>query len=118
VVPSADEHLANVGRWAAVEEVVRDVARSPEWATIILFYRAVHLVEAAFARDGVHHQTHQRRTAAVERRWPAAARSYLDLLDLSRLSRYGEPAAVQWRDYETAPRRFAELEATVGVDPS
>jgi hypothetical protein len=113
-VPASEDHLANARRWRAVEDVVREAAGSPEWSITILFYRAVHFVEAAFARDGVHYQTHRRRTAAVERDLPVIAGAYLDLLDLSRLARYAEPTAVTWEDYDTARLHFSLIETEIG----
>jgi hypothetical protein len=40
--------------------------RYPEWMVTVAFYKAVHLVEAVFAREGVHSQGHVDRNTRLQ----------------------------------------------------
>lgn len=109
-MPSRAEHLANEAANAAFEIVAREQGASPEWATTVLFYRAVHLIEAYFASLGLHHTSHRQRNATVARPIPAALPDYLDLSELSRRARYEAPGAVNWQDHAEAREAFGVLE--------
>jgi hypothetical protein len=69
-------------------------ATSPEWAAVVAFYAAVHLVErlaAAEARGPVHHRTHadRFRYLRAHRQHRSILREYAELQDASEISRYG-----------------------------
>ena len=109
-MPSRDEHLRKESANAAFEAVARQHGESPEWGTTVLFYRAVHLIEAHFADLGLHHASHREHNAAVARQVPAVLPDYLDLAELSRRARYEAPGTVDWQEYEEAREAFATVD--------
>lgn len=61
-----------------------------DWVLTVLFYAAVHYVEAYFAKQGIHSTTHTTRIASI-RQDPtlrAIYRNYQELLTYSRDARY------------------------------
>ena len=69
-------------------------ATNPEWAAVVAFYAAVHLIErlaAAERRGPVHHRTHIKRNAYLggHRRHRVLAPHYVELQLASEVSRYG-----------------------------
>jgi hypothetical protein len=115
-VPSRAEHLEKERGAAAAAEVLGRAALV-EWAVVALFYRAVHLVEARFATEDVHHSTHAARVREVNRRLPGVGRDFARLLHLSRIARYEPTGLITAFDYEVARRHFAEIEAAIGGEP-
>lgn len=72
-------------------------ASNPEWAAVVAFYAAVHLIErlaAAEPRGPVHHRTHSQREAYLRRhrQHRAALIDYERLQFASEISRYGTAA--------------------------
>ncbi|MCI0704138.1 MAG: hypothetical protein L0241_24030 [Planctomycetia bacterium] len=70
------------------------VTTNPEWAGVVAFYAAVHLVErlaAAEPRGSIHHRTHADRRVylAQHRHHRAILNDYEILQDASEISRYG-----------------------------
>lgn len=114
-MPSRREHLEQERANAAVERAVLD-AGSPAWACTVLFYRAVHLVEASFAQIGLHHRTHHQRSRAIAQRYPALLGDYLELLEFSRAARYEPLDRTERSDYEAAQKHFTALEEVVRRD--
>jgi hypothetical protein len=57
-VPSRDEHLEKAASNADLAADLAASRRHPDWAVVALFYEALHLIEARFANDGVHHASH------------------------------------------------------------
>lgn len=110
-MPSREDHLRKEAENAAFEGVAREAGNSPEWAVTILFYRAMHLVEAYFALSDIHHLSHVARSRAVARSLPEVYASYESLLDLSRRARYESPGVVTWDDYGPAQADFATIAA-------
>ncbi len=109
-MPSREEHLRKESANAAFEDVSRQQGESPEWATTVLFHRAVHLVETYLAGRQVHHTSHRRRNAAIATYLPGVTDNYLALARLSRSARYDAPGAVGWSAYEEAQAAFVALE--------
>jgi len=112
-VPVRDQHLQKADRGAAVEAALIDGALSIEWATTVLFYRAVHVIEAWFALRGVHHQSHTVRTRAVYRELPEVAADYVDLLEASRTARYEPDGLLDTTEYDRLSAAFVRVDARV-----
>jgi hypothetical protein len=115
-MPSRDEHLAKADHNAEVLRVLLGDRSSPEWPTVLLFYRAVHLVEAWFALRGSHNRSHQMRSRAVHRDLPEIAADYDDILKASRLARYEPAGLVSWGDYERLAEGLTRIEERVRAD--
>ena len=84
----------------------------PEWAAVVAFYAAVHLVErlaAAEPRGPVHHRTHAKRDAYLLRHphHSAVMNDYRLLRTASELSRYG--TLRQFRNRYTAATVQSQL---------
>lgn len=115
-MPSRDEHLAKADHNAEMLQVLLGDHSSPEWATVLLFYRAVHLVEAWFALRGSHNRSHQIRSRAVHRGLPEIAAEYDDLVKASRLARYEPAGLVSWDDYHRLAEGLERIESHVRAD--
>lgn len=115
-MPSRDEHLAKADHNAAVLQLLVADRSSAEWATVLLFYRAVHIVEAWFALRTVHNRSHQMRSRAVHRDLPEIAADYDDILKASRLARYERADLISWDDYERLAAALTRIETFVRAD--
>jgi hypothetical protein len=61
----------------------------PDWAVTVAFYKAVHVVEAAFASLKVHSASHTAREEMLKRpRFKGLWKDYSHLLTASRIARY------------------------------
>lgn len=112
-MPSRDEHLAKADGNAALAAQLAADHSSPEWATTVLFYRAVHLVEAWFALRGVHNLSHHARSQAVYRDLGEIASDYADLLEASRIARYEQDGMIDWPLHERLREGADRIEAHV-----
>jgi hypothetical protein len=67
-----------------------DLARTqhPDWAITVAFYTAVHLVEALFAVQCLHHENHAPRNTQVSLSLPEVAGNYVAMYVASRRARY------------------------------
>lgn len=100
-MPNSSEHRAKYDLNRAFLDTGL-AATQPEWAAVVAFYAAVHLIErlAAVERKGpVHHRTHQQRVAYLgyHARHRALFADYRELQEASEISRYGTPRQFQSR---------------------
>lgn len=66
-----------------------DHARFPDWAVTAAFYKAVHLVEALFARDNrAPGGSHLKRNQVLKRHYKHVWKQYQPLYNFSRQARY------------------------------
>jgi hypothetical protein len=87
-------------------------ATQPEWAAVVAFYAAVHLIErlaAAEPSGPVHHRTHTQREIYLRRhrQHRAVLTDYLNLQVVAEISRYGTVA--QFNALHTAATVQADL---------
>ncbi len=89
-MPNSPQHREKAVRNLAALATI-DVALFPDWAAVMAFYRAVHLVERLAAREGppVHHENHHDRADYVRRRHRAIRDDYNTLFDAGLVARYG-----------------------------
>ena len=115
-MPARDEHLAKADHGATVAASLMAEPASVEWAITVLFYRAVHVVEAWFALSGIHHQSHQARTRAVDRQLPEIAADYGDLLEASRTARYERDGIRRQHDHARMSDALRRIDDRVRSD--
>jgi hypothetical protein len=91
-VPTTDEHLVQAERNEQLSHTLE--LHDPAWAVTMLFYAAVHYLEAYFdampTRAGFerHYEQHVSRHRAVRQRLPSLQRHYQTLYDESIEARY------------------------------
>src|SRR5579884_3707495 len=92
---TAQDHLNKAAHNRAFLDSLFVTNANADWASIVLFYRALHLVRAYLHHLGINHGiSHGVTNRAVAARFPAAVSvSYLKLYNHSRLYRYEQPAA-------------------------
>ena len=112
-MPSKEEHLDKELRNGDLESDLQLGGRFPDWATIVLFYRVLHLVDAYFADRGVHPRNHFARNDSVNRLLPEIARQYIRLLEASVQARYEPNGLVGLRQYQDARAWFENVERHV-----
>jgi hypothetical protein len=83
---SRDQHLAKAARNQAFLDKVDDTF--PEWLATVAFYKAVHLVEAFFATQGIHSKRHGERNHRLQHHHPDIWMEFKPLHDISRQVRY------------------------------
>ena len=67
-MPSKDEHVTKAnGSESLALSLVLDNQSRIDWALVILFYAAMHYVEAYLAKSGVHLRSHTTRDNAMSR---------------------------------------------------
>lgn len=110
-MPAKDEHLAKAESNARFLSSIVSQRLAPDWAITVLFYRAMHLMEAWFARRDIHHMGHIQRNQAVFEELREISGAYGKLYDLSRLARYGTDGLVTWADYEDSATAFQQIES-------
>lgn len=67
-MPSKDQHVAKAdGNAALALSLTLDNQSRIDWALVILFYAAMHYVEAYLAKSGVHLRNHTTRDNAISR---------------------------------------------------
>lgn len=59
-----------------------------DWAVVVAFYRALHIVEGLFATNDLHSDSHTSRNDALKRRFPDVWREYHPLYNQARYARY------------------------------
>jgi hypothetical protein len=86
------DHIAKANHnHDALAHLLDSVDKFPDWVVTIAFYKAVHVVEAAFAVKGLHstsHDNRERRLAA--RPYSSIFKHYTHLVTASRIARYLE----------------------------
>ena len=65
-----------------------DRKKYPDWVVTAGFYKAVHLVEMLFAKNGKHSENHRDRNDTLKREWQQIWMNYLPLYGLARRARY------------------------------
>jgi hypothetical protein len=88
----------------------------PDWTAVVIFYRAVHLVEMVFAMDGIHGKTHQDRHELLLDKYPEILRDFRPLFNYSLLARYGFKPINGKRDIPLLVERLRSLENYVGLE--
>jgi hypothetical protein len=89
-MPNSAEHKEKAERNLAFLKTI-DYSAAPEWAAIVSFYAALHLVERLCSKANLHHDKHQDRLSFLakhqehKRIHPAFAALY----DASMIARYG-----------------------------
>jgi hypothetical protein len=96
-MPSQAAHLALANHnQELIDHLLKDVNRFPDWVTTVAFYRALHLVEAAFAADSdvKHCGDHGTRNEVLKRnrRYSALWKAYQPLWMAANVARYLEDA--------------------------
>jgi hypothetical protein len=88
--------------------------RFPEWLAIVAFYKAVHLVEALFARSNIHSERHHERNRRLQEYHPEIWVDFRVLYDVGRLVRYSERgiSAANARKH-LIEHRLSAVEATI-----
>ncbi len=109
---SKDQHLAKAERNQAFLDSLDD--RYPEWLAVVAFYKAVHLVEALFATQGVHSKRHHERNKRLKSKNPDLWMQFRPLHDVSRQVRY-HPQGISAADVRNIliGRRLQTLEGLV-----
>jgi hypothetical protein len=79
-------HLAKADANQAFLDTISD--QFPDWLAIVAFYKAVHLVEALFARQGAPSHNHGHRNRRLKKRYPSIWRDFAALFRASTLLRY------------------------------
>ncbi len=89
-MPNKVNHLAAARENRAVAIFLLENDLSLAWATTIAFYSALHLIEAAFAKNGQHFDNHLSRNAHLksERSLQNIWKHYKPLFDYSLKARY------------------------------
>jgi len=91
-----------------------DAKEFPDWKVTVSFYRAIHLVEMVFARNGNHSQHHRGRHDELKRTYPSIWRHYRPLYEQARNARYkARPISQQTVHYVAG--RLAAVEQEVAT---
>lgn len=114
-MPERDRHLAAAASTATLAASLETGRDGAEWVPTLIFYTAIHLVEAALAVEGIHPQGHTARANAIEDEWGDAASDLFESLrDLSEQWRYsGRPPTAE--DVAAAKLWASQLIDAVGV---
>lgn len=102
---SKDEHLRKAKaneQFAASLEMTDTVCAG--WALTVLFYVAVHYVQAYFSKLGLSYTTHTNRAAAIHKD-PRICGAYDDYRELENMSR---EAGYECSDFDCGHVRYAE----------
>ncbi len=96
-MPSQTAHLALANHnQELIDHLLKDVDRFPDWITMFAFYRALHLVEAAFAADSSVKHCGDHGTSNVvlkrNRRYSALWKAHQPLWMAANVARYLEDA--------------------------
>ena len=92
-MPSRDAHLRLAeANQKAIDYLLLQYKKFSDWITTVAFYKALHLVEALFAKEGRHGQSHERRERILktERKYQHIYKHYYPLLEASLVARYLE----------------------------
>jgi len=85
-VPTDCEHKAAFDRHVA--SYADTVDKHPDWAAVMLFYCAVHMVERLFAFDQIHNTDHGKREFELKSRYQSLWPEYRVLKSESLKTRY------------------------------
>ena len=86
-MPSASKHKTKANsNLVALGQI--DIITAADWAAVIAFYTAVHLIEQLRALDGRHSINHLDRNEYVKNNHVAIHEDYRSLYDLSKIARY------------------------------
>ncbi|HWL09560.1 MAG TPA: hypothetical protein VNQ76_14215 [Planctomicrobium sp.] len=92
-MPGINDHsLAASEHYKALNYLTERIDEFPQWTTTVAFYVAVHAVEALFAHDGHHSDSHEDRNRRLkaENRYKHIWGHYRPLWNDSRIARYME----------------------------
>ena len=81
-----DAHLKKAQTNQAFLETIPD--EFSDWLAIVAFYKAVHLVESIFARQGTPSNNHTQRNKRLKRHYPEIWKNFRPLYNASILLRY------------------------------
>lgn len=118
---SETAHLAKADSNQSFLETIGD--EYPDWLAAVAFYKAVHLVEALFARQGRQSKNHTDRNRRLKKDHPAIWKAFIPLFNASKLLRYTDykMSAHKVRQ-ELIGTRLAKVEGLVreilGVKPT
>lgn len=97
-MPTEDQHIACASRTQkTIQHLMQDLDTHSPWIATAAFYKALHVVEAVFAKERGHHSCdHGGRRGLLERtrRYDHIARHYLILERAARNARYLPPGGV------------------------
>ncbi len=79
-------HLAKADSNQSFLETIGD--EYPDWLAVVAFYKAVHLVEALFARQGTQSKNHTDRNRRLKKHHPTIFKAFIPLFTASKLLRY------------------------------
>lgn len=79
-------HLAKADSNQSFLETIGD--EYPDWLAIVAFYKAVHLVEALFAKEGRQSKSHYGRNMHLKKNHKEIWKSFSPLFGASKLLRY------------------------------
>ena len=96
-----------------LDKLILDIERFPDWAATVAFYKALHVVEAAFAcenpvRHGSDHLARER-ILKNDRRYEVIYRHYRPLYAASMVARYMEDNQTSFTNYMSAHDVIAKL---------
>lgn len=87
-MPSEEAHQAKANHNQAFLDTV-EITRFPDWAGIVAFYKALHLVEMFFARSSIDsRRVHSRRNRILQQNYPELWRHYGPMYRFSLNARY------------------------------
>ena len=87
--PTAAEHYAQSQNFDAFYQHLGGNASAwPQWAAVVLFYIAVHEIQAFLVARGHRPTDHTSRKAVLNQGWQQLATLYAGLYDLSKKARY------------------------------
>ena len=86
-MPSATKHAGKASSNRRFLDSI-DIETAADWAVVVGFYTAVHLIEQLRALDGQHSQDHQSRLYYVLAHHRRIHASFHELYNLSKLARY------------------------------
>lgn len=91
-MPTEQQHVERAERNEAFYAFLAQVREAPEWQVVVLFYAALHYVDAYLTRIGSEPHTHTERRAKVRKdpNLRPIYRAYVELDDRSRDARYTE----------------------------
>jgi hypothetical protein len=115
VAASKDEHLAKVSENTEfLKSIDSAVPGAMGWCITVLFYGALHYVEAYFCTHARGHKNHFSRAAAIQQdaRIKSLYNQYRDLENLSREARY-DVTAFNIGDVKFATRAYEIIEEAI-----
>lgn len=88
-MPDLQSHLDKAKANTEVYERLKDNGLSPDWQAVVLFYAAIHYVEAIAAISNIHNETHEKRELYIRNQLPLDFWTLYDMLrGESRKARY------------------------------